>query len=75
MVIMKTFLELRELTGRRPEGKIVFDKKIKGVKVMIHKERNGFVAYIDGDRLDVYKSQREAEKATSEFMKQYKGMK
>ena len=37
---MKTFLELRELTGRRPEGKIVFDKKIKGVKVMIHKERN-----------------------------------
>ena len=48
---------------------------MKGVKVMIHKERNGFVAYIDGDRLDVYKSQREAEKAASEFMKQYKGMK
>ena len=71
---MKTFLELRELTGRRPECKIVFDKKIKGVKVMIHKERNGFVAYIDGDRLDVYKSQREAEKAASEFMKQYKRM-
>ena len=71
---MKTFLELRELTGRRPEGKIVFDKKIMGVKVMIHKERNGFVAYIDGDRLDVYKSQREAEKAASEFMKQYKRM-
>ena len=71
---MKTFLELRELTGRRPERKIVFDKKIKGVKVMIHKERNGFVAYIDGDRLDVYKSQREAEKAASEFMKQYKRM-
>ena len=72
---MKTFLELRELTGRRPEGKIVFNKKIKGVKVIIHKERNGFVAYIDGDRLDVYRSQREAEKAASEFMKQYKGMK
>ena len=71
---MKTFLELRELTGRRPEGKIVFDKQIKGVKVMIHKERNGFVAYIDGDRLDVYKSQKEAEKAASEFMKQYKRM-
>ena len=38
-------------------------------------ERNGFVTYIDGDRLDVYRSQREAEKAASEFMKQYKGMK
>ena len=72
---MKTFLDLRELAGRRPEGKNVFNKKIKGVKVMIHKERNGFVAYIDGDRLDVYKSQKEAEKAASEFMKQYKGMK
>ena len=69
---MKTFLQLRELTGRKPEGKMVFNKKIKGVKVMIHKEKNGFVTYIDGDRLDVYKSQKEAEKAANEFMKQYK---
>ena len=69
---MKTFLDLRELAGRKPEGKIVFNKKMKGVKVVIHKERNGFVAYIDGDRLDVYKSQKEAEKAANEFMKQYK---
>ena len=72
---MKTFFAIRELTGRKPEGKKVFDKKMKGIRVMIHKERNGFVTYIDGDRLDVYKSQREAEKAASEFMKQYKGMK
>lgn len=42
---------------------------------MVHKEKNGFVTYIDGDRLDVYKSQKEAEKAGMEFMKQYKGMK
>ena len=72
---MKTFFAIRELTGRKPEGKKVFDKKMKGIRVMIHKERNGFVAYIDGDRLDVYKTQKEAEKAASEFMKQYKGMK
>ena len=71
---MKTFLDLRELTGRKPEGKIVFNKKMKGVKVVIHKERNGFVTYIDGDRLDLYKTQKEAEKAANEFMKQYKGM-
>jgi hypothetical protein len=69
---MRTFLQLRELAGRKPEGKMVFNKKVKGVKAMIHKERNGFVAYIDGDRLDVYRTQREAEKAISEFMKQYK---
>ena len=71
---MKTFSQIRELTGRHPQGKMVFNKKIKGVKVMIHKERNGFVTYIDGDRLDVYKTQKEAEKAANEFMKQYKGM-
>ena len=71
---MKTFSQIRELAGRKPQGQMVFNKKIKGVKVMVHKERNGFVAYIDGDRLDVYKSQREAEKAATEFMKQYKGM-
>ena len=72
---MKTFLELRELAGRKPQGKSVFNKSIKGTKVMVYKERNGFVTYIDGDRLDVYRSQREAEKAGIEFMKQYKGMK
>lgn len=72
---MRTFLELRELAGRKPQGRMVFNKNIKGIKVMVHKERNGFVTYIDGDRLDAYKSQKEAEKAGMEFMKQYKGMK
>ena len=72
---MKTFLELRELTGRKPEGKVVFDKKIQRIPVKIHKERTGFVVYVDGDRLDVYRSQREAVKAATEFVKQYKGMK
>jgi len=40
---------------------------------MIHKEKNGFVVYIDGDRLDDYKSQKEAEKMAKEFVKQYRG--
>ena len=71
---MKTFLKLRELTGRKPQGKVVFDKKIQRIPVKIHKERTGFVAYVDGDRLDVYRSQREAEKAANEVIKQYKGM-
>ena len=72
---MKTFTQLRELAGRKPIGKVVFDKKINRVPVKIHNERNKFVAYIDGDRLDAYNSQREAEKAVKEFMKQYKGIK
>ena len=70
---MKTFSQLRELTGRKPIGKAVFDKKINRIPVKIHKEKNMFIVYIDGDRLDAYKSQAEAEKSAKEFMKQYKG--
>ena len=40
---------------------------------MIHKDKGEFVVYIDGDRLDGYKTQREAEKMAKEFVKQYKG--
>ena len=72
---MKTFAEIRELTGRKPEGKVVFNKKIGRIQVMVYQERNGFVAYVDGDRLDRYRSKNEAEKAATEFVKQYKGMK
>ena len=53
---MKSFLQLRELTGRKPEGQLVVNKKLGRIQVMIYKERNGFVAYIDGDRLDIYKT-------------------
>ncbi|MAD22709.1 MAG: hypothetical protein CMO44_00875 [Verrucomicrobiales bacterium] len=70
---MKDFSQLRELTGRKPKGRKVYDKKIKGISVMVHKDQNRFVTYVDGDRLDVYRSQREAEKAGLEFIKQYKG--
>ncbi len=72
---MKTFSQLRELTGRKPEGEVVFNKKVGRIQVMIYKERNGFVAYVDGDRLDRYRSKKEAEKAATEFVKQFKGMK
>jgi hypothetical protein len=47
----------------------VVNKKLGRIQVMIYKERNGFVAYIDGDRLDLYKTKREAEKAATEFVK------
>lgn len=69
----KTFRSIRELAGRHPAGQMVFNKKINRIPVMIHKEKNVFVVYIDGDRLDGYKTQREAEKMAKEFVKQYKG--
>ena len=69
---MKTFAQIRELTGRKPTGQMVVNKKIGKIQVMVHKERSGFVTYIDGDRLDSYRSKDEAEKAATEFIKAYK---
>lgn len=66
---MKTFGQIRELTGRKPEGQLMVNKKIGRIQIMVYKERNGFVAYVDGDRLDRYRSKAEAEKAATEFIK------
>jgi predicted transcriptional regulator len=66
---MKQFSQLRELTGRKPEGQLMVNKKLGRIQVMVYKERNGYVAYIDGDRLDSYRTKNEAEKAATEFVK------
>jgi len=66
---MKQFSQIRELTGRKPEGQLVLNKKIGRIQIMVYKERNAFVTYIDGDRLDKYRSKAEAEKAATEFVK------
>jgi hypothetical protein len=68
---MKTFKELRE--AKAPTGKAVFSKKVKGIDIAVHKNGNKFTAYVDGDKLDTYSSQKEAEKMANEFVKQYKG--
>jgi hypothetical protein len=70
---MRTFRQLREKLNRHPSGQMVFNKKIDRIPVMIHKESSGFVVYLDGDRLDSYKTQREAEKMAKQFVKTYKG--
>ena len=52
-LILKTYSELLEAI-KKPDGKKVFDKKIKRIPVQVYKERmrtNPFVAYVDGDRL------------------------
>jgi len=66
---MKQFSHIRELTGRKPEGQLVLNKKLGRIQIMVYKERNAYVAYIDGDRLDNYRSKAEAEKAATEFVK------
>ena len=71
---MKTFSELREARKKKmPPGEHVFDTKIKGIEVMVHKEKGKFSLYIDGDKLDVFRDLNSAKKAGSEFVKQYKG--
>lgn len=69
----KTFNQIREQLGKHPSGEMVFNKKIDRIPVMIHKAKAGFVVYVDGDELDTYTTQQQAEKMAKEFVKQYKG--
>lgn len=68
---MKTFLQLREKKSSMPPGDHVFDKKVNKHKVMVHKDKRGFTVYIDGDKLDTFKNQKQAEKAGIEFAKEF----
>ena len=70
---MITFKSLKEKLDRVPSGTKIFSKKIKGIPVSLYKYTSGFVVYIDGDRLESYKTQREAERMATEFIKQYQG--
>jgi len=62
---MKKFSDFRE--------QVIFNKKIDRVSVKIQKKGNKFVAYVDGDMLDTYSSEKEAKKMATTFIKQYKG--
>jgi hypothetical protein len=37
---------------------------------MVHKDKKGFTAYIDGDKLDTYRTKLEAEKVGVQFAKE-----
>jgi hypothetical protein len=67
---MKTFQEIRE--AKKPQGKVVFNKKINKVPVVITKGTKGFDVHIDGDFLDTFKSQKEAEKTAQTVVKELK---
>ena len=54
-----------------PAGQHVFDKKVNRHTVMVHKDNKGFSVYIDGDKLDTFKNQKEAEKAGIAFAKEF----
>ena len=65
---MKTFQQIRE--AKSPKGEVVFDKKIQRVPVKIVKDKKGFTAYVDGDMLDTFRNQKEAQKAAETIIKE-----
>lgn len=70
----KTLKNIRErLSKKRLPGDTVYTKRIGKNELMIKKVKNEFVVFIDNEKLDSYKNQREAERMGKEFLKQYKG--
>lgn len=72
---MKTYKDLlSELAGRKQDGEVVFNKKVNRIPVKIMKDDKlsnmPFVVYIDGDRLDAFKSQKDAEKSAMKVVKE-----
>ena len=64
---MKTFKDLRNT-----KKNLVSKKRVDGIHIGVEKMGNEFIAIVDGDRLDTYKSKAEAEKAALQFVKQFK---
>jgi hypothetical protein len=61
---VKTFKHLRE-----SKDKIVFNKKMSKYPVVITKTDKGFHLSIDGDSVDTFKSQKEAESTAKQVLK------
>ena len=67
---MKRFAQIRE-AKKMPKGDHVFSKRVNKKTVMVHKDNKGFSVYIDGDMLDTYRTQAEAEKMGMAFAKEF----
>jgi hypothetical protein len=66
---MKTFAQIREAKKDMPAGQHVYDAKMYKHDIMVHKEKNKFVAYIDSEKLDSFNSLEDAKKAAAQFIK------
>lgn len=62
---MKTFSEMRQSLSE----KVVYNKKMGGYPVSITKVSKGFELKIDGDKVDIFKSQAEAQKTAKQVLK------
>ena len=67
--ILESIQELKKLD----QGELVYNKKIKRISVEIYKQKKGnlpFVAYVDGDKFDAFKSQKDAERSAQKVIKE-----
>lgn len=64
---MITFSEIRNKT---PKGDVVYSKKHKRILTKVLKTNKGFAAYIDGDFLDTFRSERDAIKSIETAIKE-----
>ena len=67
---MKTFSEIREAMKPKSKGKVVLNKKMNRVPVRIEQDAKGFHVYVDGDFLDTFKTQKEAENTAQTVVKE-----
>lgn len=65
---MKSFKQIRE--RKTVKGTPVSSKRINRHNVSVVKDNNKFVVYIDKEKLDTYRSQKEAEKMGAAFAKE-----
>ena len=68
---MKLFTEIRK---QKMPGEKIFDKKMKtksgkSYPVHIHKDNKGYTAYVDGDKLATFRSEKDAHKGIKQTMK------
>jgi len=64
---MKQFTEIR---SNKPAGELVYNKKHNKVTCAVYKTKKGFDAYIDGDLLDTFRSNKDAVKAIETAIKE-----
>lgn len=62
------FKTFRTNLTEKTESSEVKSYKVKKYKAVIKKDGNKFVAYLDGDKFDVFKSVKEAERALKDFV-------
>jgi hypothetical protein len=63
---MKTLSEIRK---QKPSGEEVYSDTKNKMKVKILKDKKGYTAYVDGDRLDTFRSEGDAKRGIEMILK------